>query len=170
MSHELGALKRREFRLELAESRRIVPVWTNSPGRGQRRNPRPPPHWWSQKRTPPPPPAAGREGAGPGPPPAAGREGADPGAGPGGGPPSLVAPKADPPDPPRIIKVPSPEAMCPDHRSPPMGPMTRQPPRRSVDQLSGKRRKALIAPFRPARPSEQRQQGEDPGVSRRSKR
>jgi hypothetical protein len=27
------------------------------------------------------------------------------------GPPSLVAPKADPPDPPRIIKVPSPEAM-----------------------------------------------------------
>jgi hypothetical protein len=38
MSHELGAVKRREFRLELAESRRIVPEWTGRrPGRGARR-------------------------------------------------------------------------------------------------------------------------------------
>src|ERR1700732_2767579 len=28
MSHELGPVKRREFRLELAEPRRIVPEWT----------------------------------------------------------------------------------------------------------------------------------------------
>jgi hypothetical protein len=77
MSHELGLPKRREFRLELAESRRIVPEWTSIRTLGHRRGSR------------------------------GGLELVDP----PGDPPSLVAPKADPPwTPPRIIKVPSPEA------------------------------------------------------------
>jgi hypothetical protein len=43
MSHELGAVKRREFRLELSESRRIVPEWTSTrthPGTSQSDTPR----------------------------------------------------------------------------------------------------------------------------------
>jgi hypothetical protein len=71
------AAKRREFRLELAASRRIVPQWTSIRTLGHRRGSR-------------------------------GLELVDPPR----DPPSLVAPKADPPGtPPRIIKVPSSEAM-----------------------------------------------------------
>src|ERR1700724_2327172 len=40
MSHELGLPKRREFRLELAESRRIVPEWTSIRTLGHRRGSR----------------------------------------------------------------------------------------------------------------------------------
>jgi hypothetical protein len=35
MSHELGLPKRREFRLELSESRRSVPGWTGTSARGR---------------------------------------------------------------------------------------------------------------------------------------
>src|ERR1700730_15490946 len=55
-------VKRREFRLELAESRRIVPEWTGTRTRGRGRGsrgglelvdpPGDPPHSWRQKLTP----------------------------------------------------------------------------------------------------------------------
>src|ERR1700694_1924663 len=86
MSHELGLPKRREFRLELAESRRIVPEWTSTRTLGHRRG-----SWGARTGRPPrgPPPIGGPQGNPPPPPP---RRACPPGV-----PPPLAAPRLTPP-------------------------------------------------------------------------